>query len=97
MASGVTPSDVSLEDGFVRIGDRMLPLLPTRVEDGTNPSRSHDQWSTLINYRAPALVKGERPYTSYEARHLLASEDQLQRGEKPLVDPAAFKGKTVFV
>jgi adenylate cyclase len=97
MASGVTPSDVSLEDGFVRIGDRMLPLLPTRVEEGTNPSRSHDQWSTLINYRAPALVKGERPYTSYEARHLLASEDQLQRGEKPRVDPAAFKGKTVFV
>jgi adenylate cyclase len=97
MASGIAPSDVTLRDQFVRIGDRMLPLLPTRVEDVKDPSRSHDQWSTLINYRAPALVKGERPYTSYEARHLFASEDQLQRGEKPLIDPAVFQGKIVFV
>ncbi|HEV3485797.1 MAG TPA: adenylate/guanylate cyclase domain-containing protein, partial [Vicinamibacterales bacterium] len=33
----------------------------------------------------------------YEARHLLMSEEQLQLGQKPLVDPSEFKNKIVFV
>jgi adenylate cyclase len=36
-------------------------------------------------------------FTSYEVRHLLASEEQLQSGQTPLVDPAVFKDKIVFV
>ena len=51
----------------------------------------------MINYRAPALVNGNRPYSSYEARHLFESEQQLLRGEKPLVEPAQFKDKIVFL
>jgi adenylate cyclase len=97
MGAGVPASDVTLQDRFVRIGDRMVPLIPTRVVDAKDASRSHDQWSTLIKYTAPALIKGERPYTSYEARYLFAAEDQLQRGEKPDLDPALFKGKIVFI
>jgi adenylate cyclase len=97
MASGVPASDVTLQEGFVRIGDRMLPLLPTRVQDENDASRVHEQWSTLINYRAPASFKGDRPYKSYEARHLFAAEDAIQRGEKPDLDPGLFKDKIVFV
>jgi adenylate cyclase len=51
----------------------------------------------LINYRAPALVRGERSYPTYEVRHLLYSEVQLREGEKPDIDPAVFKDKIVFV
>ena len=97
MASGVPASDVTLREDFVRIGDRMLPLLPTRVQDVHDPSRVHEQWSTLINYRAPASFKGDRPYKSYEARHLFAAENAIQRGEKPDLDPGVFKDKIVFV
>ena len=56
----------------------------------------------LINYRAPALVKGpsgaiERPYPSYEFRHLFRAEQELLTGQKPIVDPAVFKDKIVFI
>lgn len=97
MAAGVQPPEVVLEDRAVRIGHRLLPMLPTKVEDVTNPSAVHDQWSMLINYRAPALVAGERPYRSYEARQLLFSEDQLDAGHAPDLDPGLFRDKVVFI
>ena len=36
-------------------------------------------------------------YPSYEFRHLFMSEQQLLTGEKPMVDPAVFKDKIVFI
>ena len=51
----------------------------------------------LINYRAPALVNGRRPYPSYEASLLLKSQSQLADGEKPDIPPDVFKDKIVFV
>ena len=51
----------------------------------------------LINYRVPALVNGQRPYKTYEARHLFNSEDPPAEREKPIVDPAEFKDKIVFI
>ena len=94
-AGGFTPADVSADGAFLRIRDRWVPL----VKELTGGS---DQWSMLINYRAPALVKapsGElaRPYPSYEFRHLFASEQQLLLGQTPMIDPAVFKDKLVFV
>ena len=51
----------------------------------------------LVNYRAPVQTPNGRPYPTYEARHLLVSQDQLLAGQKPLVDPAVFKNKIVFI
>src|SRR6185503_7283138 len=51
----------------------------------------------LLNYRAPVQVRGGRPYPTFEARHLLVSQDQMLAGQKPLVDPAVFKDKVVFI
>jgi len=45
----------------------------------------------------PLLEDGKKPYPTYEFRHLFLSEQQLLGGEKPLVDPAVFKDKIVFV
>jgi adenylate cyclase len=75
-----------------------MPLVAASVNDPNAPSGSRQQLTTLINYEAPFLVDDEhRPYASYEVRHLLASEEQLQSGQTPAVDPAVFKDKIVFV
>lgn len=82
-AAGIKPGEVSADGTSIRIRDRVIPLDADRA--------------MLINYRAPALVNGKRPYTSYEARHLFQSEILLLNGQKPLVDPLELKDKIVFI
>ena len=98
MALGVRPEEVTLSGASsIRVRDRAIPLVPVSVRDAVDAHRTHQQLTMMINYRAPALVNGSRPYSSYEARHLFESEQQLLRGEKPLVEPAQFKDKIVFL
>jgi adenylate cyclase len=97
MALGTPPEQVVLDGREIRIGSRRMPLVATRVEDGQERARAHDQLSVLINYRAPARVNGRSPYRSFEARHLLFSEEQVQNGETPLIDPRELKDKIVFI
>jgi adenylate cyclase len=98
MALGVRPEEVTMSsEADIRVRDRTIPLVPVTVRDAYDARRTHQQLTMMINYRAPALVNGNRPYTSYEVRHLFASEQQLIDGEKPLVDPAVFKDKIVFL
>jgi adenylate cyclase len=96
-AAGFNAADVSVAGTAIRLRDRHIPLVATRVTDTIGGATAHDQWTMLIDYRAPVQVRGGRPYQTYEARHLLVSEDQLLAGQKPLVDPAVFKDKIVFV
>jgi adenylate cyclase len=96
-AGGFTPDEVWLDGTTIRIRDRRIPLVPIRVRNGTNGSAVHDQWTMLVNYRAPVETAGKRPYPTFEARHLLVSQDQLLAGQTPLVDPAIFKNKIVFI
>jgi adenylate cyclase len=95
VAGGFRPGDVAAEDSALRIGSRRVPLVRRRVG-------SHDQWSMLINYRAPALVRGrggrlERPYPSYQFKDVFAAEQEILAGRTPRIDPAVFKDKIVFV
>ena len=96
-AGGFKPEEVLLEGTTIRVRDRRIPLVSTRVLDTVGGKTTHEQLTMLINYRAPVQVSGGRPYPSYEARHLLVSQDQLLAGQKPLLDPAVFKDKIVFV
>ena len=97
-AGGFTPADVSLEGDAIRVRDRRIPLVRTRVRDAFQSDATHDQFSMLINFRAPAVLpNGERPYKTYEARTLLIAEDQIASEQKPLVDPSVFRDKIVFV
>ena len=94
-AGGFRPEDVSAEGNVLRIGDRRIPLVRRRVN-------GHDQWTMLINYRAPALVRNasgdlERPYPAYEFRQIFAAEQEILEGKKPRIDPAVFKDKIVFI
>ena len=97
LAGGYAPEDVSLEGEAIRVGDRRIPLVAGRVHDAAGRVRSRPQLTTLINYKAPPLVNGRRPFRTYEARHLIASIGQLDAGETPEIDPSEFKDKIVFV
>jgi adenylate cyclase len=96
-AAGFRPDEVALEGNTIRVRDRHIPLIAITVPGSVNSNASHEQWTMLINYRAPVHTNGSRPYPTYEARHLLVSQDLLLAGQKPLVDPAVFKNKVVFV
>src|SRR4029078_1357285 len=89
------PQQVSTEGHVVRIADHEIPLVRRRVGD-------RDQWTMLINYRAPALVRNgagelQRPYPSYEFRELFAAARETLTGKKPRLDPGLFKDKIVFI
>jgi adenylate cyclase len=97
VSGGFRPEDVVLEGDTIRVRDRMVPLVPVEVTDARDASKRHEQQTTLINYRTPALVDNKRPYHSYEATLVLKSQGQIQSGEKPDIDPDVFKDKVVFV
>jgi adenylate cyclase len=98
LAGNFRPDEVSAEGNTIRIRDRRVPLIASTVVDAYDPGRRRDQWTMLINYRAPAhLGDGTRPYPSYSFRRLFMSEQQLLGGEAPMVDPAEFKDKIVFI
>jgi adenylate cyclase len=96
-AGGFRPEEVVLEGNSLRVRDRRIPLLPVRVADVKNPATAHDQWTMLINYRAPSVVDGKRPYPSYEARRVIQSLLEVAVGDKPTIPAEAFKDKLVFV
>jgi adenylate cyclase len=95
-AAGVKPSEVRVEDTSLIAGDRLLPLesREVNVEGGTT-----DMLWGLIHFRGPAFLPDlkRRPYPHYSFFDLLYSEEQLNAGEKPDIDPASFKDKIVFV
>jgi adenylate cyclase len=95
LAGGFKPEDVSAHDGVLQIGDRQIPLVRKYVN-------GHDQWSMLIDFRAPALVKNakgalETPYPSYEFWQVYDSEQKLLMKQAPDLDPAVFRDKIVFI
>ena len=96
-AGGFRPDEVALEGETIRMRDRRIPLVAGTVADVATSRASRNQWTMLINYRAPVHTEGTGPYPTYEARHLLVSQDQLLAGQKPLIDPSAFKDKIVFI
>ena len=95
IAGGFKPSQVSADNGILHVGDRRIPLVRRRIG-------GHDQWTMLIDYRAPALVKNaagafERPYPSYQFWEIFDSEQALLEKRQPRIDPAVFKDKIVFI
>jgi len=97
IARGTGPDDVVLNGREIVTGHRRIPLVAQRVTDADDKRRNSELVTTLINYQGAGVLDGRRPFTSYEVRHLLASEEQIQSGQKPAVDPSAFKDKIVFV
>jgi len=97
-ALGIQPQEVALEGHTLRLRDRLVPLLSSQIADPIVPGATREQLTMMVNYRGPAVLPGgEKPFTRFEVRHIINSEIQLLNGEKPEVDPGAFKDKIVFV
>ncbi len=95
-AENIRPDEVVLEGSSIVLRNVRIPLVPVEVEDvGTGGRRL--QQTMMINYRAPVLVNGKRPFATYGVATLLKSEGQIMEGAKPDIDPAVFKDKIVFV
>ncbi|PYR75885.1 MAG: hypothetical protein DMF86_14010, partial [Acidobacteria bacterium] len=96
--AGVRPEQVVLDGDMIRVRDVAIPLVREPVVNVYDPTKTHDQLTMLINYRAAAVdAQGRAPYPTYELRKVLYSELQIRDGEKPTLDPAIFKDKIVFV
>lgn len=97
------PEEVTLDGHTLQIRDRRIPLIPITVKNiedqaaGADAPETREQLTMLINFRAPTIVNNERPYKSFEARHVVASELAMLEGASPELDPAVFKDKIVFV
>jgi adenylate cyclase len=97
VAGGFRPDEVVMEGEAIRVRDRRIPLVPVTVYDAAGKPRPAPQLTALINYQAPPLVNGVRPYKTYEAREVFSAIEQLEAGQRPALDPAMFKDKIVFV
>ena len=95
-AENIRPDEVVLEGNAIALRNVRIPLVPIEVED-VRTRRRRFQQTMMINYRAPALVNGKRPFGTYGAASLLKSEGQILDGAQPDIVPAAFKDKIVFV
>ena len=96
-AGGFSVDDVAASGNIIRVRDLRIPLIASPYVDVYDHSR-RDQWTMLINYRAPALLAdGARPYPTYSFRRLFMSEQQLLGGVQPMIDPAEFRDKIVFI
>ena len=100
VALGLQSNAIRLEDDHIRIGRTRLPApvvdIP-RFAGQTGPiARGRRSW---LRYRGPAtLADGRTPtFPSYSFYDLFYSEQQLLEGQRPLVDPAAFRNKLVFI
>ena len=95
-ASGITPAEVRLDGNRLRYRDRVMPLSwrHVRSSDGVLSYL----WGP-IDFRGPALLADlkRRTYPTYSFFDVLQSQEQLDAKMKPTVDPAAFRGKIVFV
>ncbi len=95
-ADRVPASAVSVDQSILRVGSAQVPVLsaPARSTTGEElPSRQ-----MLLRLHGPyADAEGQRTYPAYSFVDLLRSEDLMLNGAAPLVDPAEFRGKYVFI
>lgn len=100
LALGLPSSAIRLDGNHLRIGATRLPApvveIP-RFEDQSGPAATGRR--TWLRYRGPAtLPDGRTPtFPSYSFYDLFYSEQQLLEGQRPLVDPATFRDKLVFI
>jgi adenylate cyclase len=95
-AAGIGPAEVRLDGELLRIGDRAIRLEWRQVQSATGVERY--LWG-LVNFHGPALLDDlkHHTYDTYSFFDLLYSQEQILAGQKPDVDPSAFRDKIVFV
>jgi adenylate cyclase len=100
LVSGGRPADVRVEGDRLRIGRRVSPLPLLRPE--TLPSFYGERKTArraLVRYPGGVFdtARHADTFKEYSFRDLFLSEEQIQAGEKPIVDPAGFRDAIVVV
>ncbi len=95
-ADRVPASAASMDQSILRVGSAQVPLLSAPARSTTGEALPSRQM--LLRLHGPyADAEGQRTYPAYSFIDLLRSEDLLLNGAAPLVDPAEFRGKYVFI
>jgi adenylate cyclase len=97
LAGRIDPSQVQLANDVLTIGPHRLPLLttspPSRPGEAAPSSRQ-----VLLNFHGPYQTRGgATTYPVYSFFDVLLSEDKVDSGEKPPINPSVFRDKVVFV
>ncbi len=96
VADQVPASAVRVEGSFLNVGEARIPLLAVPAMDANGDETPSRQM--LLRLQGPyADQDGTRTYPTYSFVDLLRSEDLLLNGAAPLVDPAEFRDKYVFI
>ncbi|MGE3842732.1 MAG: CHASE2 domain-containing protein [Vicinamibacterales bacterium] len=99
-AERIDPRQIRWEDDLLRVGDRHLPLTTERLPQFAGaPGAPTFSRRLLIDYAGPPVLADGRStvYKEYSFWDLFYSEEQLLAGERPEVDPSAFRDAYVFV
>lgn len=95
VARGISPDQVRIDDQYLWLGSRAMPLIDVQIPSFYGKPRHARR--ALINYRGPVIAAGRPTYRDYSFYDLFYSEQQLLAGQKPYIDPAAFRDKIVVV
>lgn len=99
-ALGLPSGNVRLEGDDLWFGSTRLPVpvvdIPRFADDARPAAKGR---RARIRYRGPAVLPdGRTPtYPTFSFYDLFYSQQQLLEGQPPLVDPAQFQGRLVFV
>ncbi len=95
-AAGIAPTEVRLDGDRLRYRERTMPLQWRHVQ--SSEGTLSYLWG-LINFRGPALLTDlkSRTYATYSFFDVLQSQEQINAKMTPVIDPAVFAGKIVFV
>jgi adenylate cyclase len=92
----VLPTEVATEGLTLHLGSRRVPLLAQKLASFYGERREARR--ALVRFEGGVMTAAGKPtYADYSFYDLFYSEQQLLAGEKPTVDPAAFRDKIVFV
>lgn len=90
---------VDSDASTLMLGNRELALLRFPVPRFESEAGTREARHALVRYRGPGVLPDGKTttYRIYPFADLLLSEDQLNEGEAPRVDPAVFKDAIVFI
>jgi adenylate cyclase len=99
VAGGFSPEQIRLNGNDLHLGEarRPMPLVAGRTgtlgDAAARPTRR-----ALVRFTGPVTRPDGRPtYDEYSFYRLFYAEQQMLAGDRPLVDPAVFRGKVVMV
>jgi adenylate cyclase len=96
-AAGLQPADATADTRRLLLGAVSVPLVEQRVSSLYADTAQRMARRMLIRFRGPVLSEGRPTYREYSFYDLFYAEQQLLAGEKPVVDPAAFKDTIVVI